>query len=319
MQASDGSLMATATLNITVNTNTVPTLTYTNPPAVALNGSLNINPATGPSDNGSVSTITVQSTGTYTGTIGVDNTTGIVSVSNAAPAGTHTITIRASDNCGVNTDATFTLDVRAPATLGNYPDTTVSLGGESTITPDAAPTSTTGISVSASTNFKGTFAADPATGVVRVTNAHPAGTYTVTVTAFNSIGGTTSKTFQLTVQQGTTCAGASVFINAADVNAGVGSDSVAVGDFNNDGKQDFAVANFGSNNVSIRLGNGMGGFTSPATPEVVVGTSPSQSPSEISTMTASRISSLPTPTQTTRSPSDWAMAREALPVPPLLR
>jgi hypothetical protein len=35
--------------------------------------------------------------------------------------------------------------------------------------------------------------------------------------------------------------------------------SVAIGDFNGDGKPDLAVANNGSNNVSILLGNGEGG------------------------------------------------------------
>ena len=38
-------------------------------------------------------------------------------------------------------------------------------------------------------------------------------------------------------------------------------DSVAVGDFNGDGKQDLAVANVDSNNVSILLGNGAGSFS----------------------------------------------------------
>ena len=36
--------------------------------------------------------------------------------------------------------------------------------------------------------------------------------------------------------------------------------SVAVGDFNRDGNPDLAVANYGSNNVSILLGNGGGAF-----------------------------------------------------------
>jgi hypothetical protein len=43
--------------------------------------------------------------------ISVNNTTGVVSISNAAPAGTHTITIRATDNCGATADASFMLNV----------------------------------------------------------------------------------------------------------------------------------------------------------------------------------------------------------------
>ena len=48
----------------------------------------------------------------------------------------------------------------------------------------------------------------------------------------------------------------------AAVNYGAGSSpySVAVGDFNGDGKADLAVANDGSNNVSVLLGNGNGTF-----------------------------------------------------------
>jgi hypothetical protein len=42
--------------------------------------------------------------------------------------------------------------------------------------------------------------------------------------------------------------------------AGTGPDSVAVGDFNGDNKLDLAVANEGSNNVSVLLGNGDGTF-----------------------------------------------------------
>jgi hypothetical protein len=108
----------------TLTANTAPVLTYQTQ-STALNGSLTINPATGPSDNTSVSSIALQSQGTYTGTISVNNTTGIVSISNAAPAGTHTITIRATDNCGTTTDASFSLLVNnrplISLSLGNYP------------------------------------------------------------------------------------------------------------------------------------------------------------------------------------------------------
>src|SRR5436190_9369741 len=158
--------------------------------------------------------------------------------------------------------------------LGNYPDASVLLSGNTTVTPDVAPTNTTSISVSTSTNFKGAFTANPTTGVVTVTDAHPAGAYMVTVMAFGS-GGPTTKTFTLTVTS-TPCGPNFTpgFINAADVNTGPEPISVAIGDFNRDGKQDLAIANFSTNpgTVSIRLGDGLGGFSS--APDVDVDLSP---------------------------------------------
>jgi hypothetical protein len=147
------------------------------------------------------------------------------------------------------------------ATLGNYADTNVQLGADAKVIPDAAPLETTSINVSTSTNFKGRLEADPAAGVVRVTNAHPAGTYAVVVRAFDNLGGTTTdtKTFFLKVQTpATTC----VPITFAPVTLAAGTNPVssAVGDFDGDGRQDIAVANNATNNVSIRLGDGAGGF-----------------------------------------------------------
>ncbi len=92
-----------------------PTLTYSNQ-NVAVDGSLTINPATGPADDVSVSSIAVQSVGAYTGGISVDNETGAVSISNAVPGGTHSLTIRATDNCGATTDASLLLTVIKRAT-----------------------------------------------------------------------------------------------------------------------------------------------------------------------------------------------------------
>jgi len=47
---------------------------------------------------------------------------------------------------------------------------------------------------------------------------------------------------------------------------------VAVGDFNSDGVQDLAVANLGSDTVSVLLGNGDGTFQAPR--ELFIGFSP---------------------------------------------
>lgn len=56
--------------------------------------------------------------------------------------------------------------------------------------------------------------------------------------------------------------GDGTFSLAADVAYATGSQpySIAVGDFNNDGALDLAISNEGSNNVTILLGNGAGGF-----------------------------------------------------------
>ncbi len=53
------------------------------------------------------------------------------------------------------------------------------------------------------------------------------------------------------------------FTPAAGAPFASGSDprSVAIGDLNADGKPDLTTANFGSNNVTVLLGNGSGGFT----------------------------------------------------------
>ncbi len=144
--------------------------------------------------------------------------------------------------------------------LGNYPNTSLPLSTDTTATPDAPPMNTTSISVSTSTNFKGTLVASPVTGVVRVTNAHPAGTYTVTVRAFDSGGASAIKMFTLTVATPATCNPVS-FSQPENFDAGNFAASVAVGDFNGDGKQDLAVANAGANNVSIFLGDGFGHFS----------------------------------------------------------
>src|SRR2546423_2252835 len=133
------------------------------------------------------------------------------------------------------------LNVMAPI-LGNYPKTSVSLSGDKTITPDSPPTTTTNINVSTSTAFKGKLEGYPATGIVRVTDAYPAGTYRVAVRAFDSGGASVTKTFMLKVRTPATCNPVH-FAAATNLPAGNGPYASAVGDFDGDGKQGLAVTN----------------------------------------------------------------------------
>jgi hypothetical protein len=50
------------------------------------------------------------------------------------------------------------------------------------------------------------------------------------------------------------------FNTHSDFGTGTNPYSVAIADFNGDGKQDLATANYGSSNVSVLLGTGKGSF-----------------------------------------------------------
>jgi hypothetical protein len=56
------------------------------------------------------------------------------------------------------------------------------------------------------------------------------------------------------------------FIASRDLSVGIHPLSVAVGDFNGDGTPDLVVANAGSSNVSVLLGNGDGSFQAAQSP-----------------------------------------------------
>jgi hypothetical protein len=114
---------------------------------------------------GGVSFIARQSSGTYRGSIAVNDTTGLVSISNAAPAGTHTITIAATDNCFATTDASFTLTVgKADQTI-----TFGALANKSVGDPDFSlnATATSGLPV----NFSASGECTSTGNTVHITNA----------------------------------------------------------------------------------------------------------------------------------------------------
>ncbi len=153
--------------------------------------------------------------------------------------------------------------------LGNYPNTSVISGQNVMITPDALPTSTTSIVAYTNTNFSGILTVNPVTGILQVTNAKHAGTYLVTVKAFGALPST--KTFTLTINNPECSQGQ--FIEGYDVVSDTVFRAFAIGDFNGDGKHDMAVGTyFDDHNVSVRLGDGNGGFAEVA--KVKVGNIP---------------------------------------------
>lgn len=109
VQVSDGELTDTDGFLVTVTANTLPSLGYA---AVTLapGASQSVPPQTGPGDNGGAPSLSIQSPGTYAGNVSVA-ANGTVSLIGATPIGTHTIIVRATDNCGAVHDANLSVTV----------------------------------------------------------------------------------------------------------------------------------------------------------------------------------------------------------------
>ncbi len=146
--------------------------------------------------------------GSVTFTVTVDNPVpgGTTQISNTATI-TDDGTNGADADTGNNT-STDTTPFDAPPTIGTYSDTVVVFGQNTTVSPTAPPADdkpgfTVGV---AAPGFTGGLSVNQTTGVVSITNAGPAaaGAYTVTVTVTDSIGQTTVRTFQLTVNKANT-------------------------------------------------------------------------------------------------------------------
>src|SRR5439155_1649355 len=191
---------ANAALTVNVTANTPPSLgTYPNT-AVTPGGSTTVTPNAAPNDNGTVASLTASAPG-FTGTFFGNTSTGVMTITNAGPAGVYMVTVTATDNCGAITTRIFTLNVNTPPAITG-----------ATITPSAAPSdngSVTSLTASAP-GFAGAFAGNPATGVITITGAAPAGTFTVTVTATDNCGTTASKSFTLVVNGPPTLAGQTI-------------------------------------------------------------------------------------------------------------
>lgn len=104
-----GNLSAEADVAVNVLSNTPPQLGY-GLAAVVLGGQTSVSPTGGPTDNGTVESVVVQSSGSFTGSAAV-LAGGVVQLSGAGPVGTHLLQIRSTDQCAAHTDTPLSVDV----------------------------------------------------------------------------------------------------------------------------------------------------------------------------------------------------------------
>ncbi|HYE73610.1 MAG TPA: hypothetical protein VEF04_09765, partial [Blastocatellia bacterium] len=78
---------------------------------VGQSANLNILASTRPSDDGGISSLVVSASAGFAGQLRINTTTGTVTVNNANPPGNYTITVVATDACGLATTRSFKLTV----------------------------------------------------------------------------------------------------------------------------------------------------------------------------------------------------------------
>ncbi len=106
-----GMAVTTATFTVNVTANAPPALSaYPAPAAINVGTGTTITPSNPPSDNGTITSLTATATG-FAGTLAVNATTGVITVSNARLGGTFGIVVTATDNCGANSTQTVNLTV----------------------------------------------------------------------------------------------------------------------------------------------------------------------------------------------------------------
>jgi hypothetical protein len=135
LRVTDGAGLSTdATLDVVVSPDDPPSLGAYADVTLEYGAGTAHAPTIPPSDNGSVDAIGATSP-SFDGTLSVDLATGVITVANARPIGSHTITVNARDNCGLHVTRTFivkVVDTVAPQ-LTVPPDVTLEASG-----PDGA-------------------------------------------------------------------------------------------------------------------------------------------------------------------------------------
>ncbi|MBK9488286.1 MAG: choice-of-anchor D domain-containing protein [Haliscomenobacter sp.] len=158
----------------------------------------------------------------FTGTLFVNPTTGVLTVTDANQVGVYTVTVKAFGTGGLQTTSVFTLTV-IPSTCSQFAST-----GSSPVPVGDYPLA------------------------IAIGDFNNDGLQDIATANSNNFNHSVS------IRMGD---GTGSFTGNTTIPVGEDPYSVAIGDFNGDGKQDFATANYTSNSVSIRLGDGSGGFS----------------------------------------------------------
>lgn len=202
LKATDAQGLTTeGSILVSVANNTPPSLGNYAAMELVQGATANFAPASAPSDNGTISGITA-SAPNFTGTFSVNSTTGVLTVSNAAPAGTYEVTITATDNCGAQAMKTAQLKVVAPlAITALAPDTKQAQTGDFTLTVNGS-----GFTANSKVRWNGNERATNFVSAVQLTaqipaadiNLNAAGTASLTVVD-PAAGGLTSNAATFTI------------------------------------------------------------------------------------------------------------------------
>lgn len=198
----------------------------------------------------------------FEGQLAVDPVTRMVSITDAKPSGNYAIFVTATAKSGEVYRNTTMISVFAKESVGIYPKTTLIAGGSIKIQPEA-PLVNVGYAIATCINFPGTLTVNH-TGEIMVTNAKVPGIYTIQVStiannpANNNPAARGITTFELEVINPLCNQGFDV--GKKTISVANKPQDVYVGDFNNDGFQDFWVTG-GEYSSSMAIGDGNGNFT----------------------------------------------------------
>lgn len=181
----------------------------------------------------------------------------------ATDTGTYTFTVQVSDSAGNTGTQALSILIVAPVAQINQP-----VSPEMLLLGGAAPTLTIngeGFYAGSTVQWNGNMLATNFVNTGQLTATVPAANVASLGTASISVGNKTSPNSNVGFFQVSDPITA-VSLSRTDEATGVSPNAVLAADFNGDGKLDLAVANGGSNILSILLGNGDGTFTVSATP-----------------------------------------------------